>query len=85
MHLKWKARSYLKDSKLTLKEFIERFDKEQILVLPANGLGNYKLNKEEGKKSIIISIQGLKYLVCFNDNLALLRLKKIPKKQTVQN
>ena len=60
-----------KDSKLTLKEFIERFDKEMVLVLPANGLGNYKLNKQEGKKSIIISIQGLKYIVCFYDHWAL--------------
>ncbi len=68
-----------KDSKLTLKEFIERFDKEMVLVLPANGLGNYKLNKQEGKKSIIISIQELKYIVYFNDNLALLRLKKYQK------
>jgi peroxiredoxin len=74
-----------KDSKLTLKEFIERFDKEQVVVLPTNDLASYKLKKQESKKSIIISIQGLIYIVCFNDNLALLRPKKIPKKQTVQN
>ncbi len=60
-----------KDSKLTLKEFIERFDKEMVVVLPTNDLASYKLKKQECKKSIIISIQGLKYIVCFNDHLAL--------------
>ena len=40
----------LMDSKLTLKEFIERFDKEQVVVLPTKDLASYKLKKQESKK-----------------------------------